>query len=108
MMKGGEDMETSASGSGRAYTPDYAVSPGETLAEMLNERGMSQAELARRTGISTKHINLILKGSAPISPETALKLERVLNVSARVWNALEANYRGNCSAPRVRRSAVAA
>jgi HTH-type transcriptional regulator/antitoxin HigA len=97
MMKGGEDMETSASGSGRAYEPDYAVSPGETLAEMLNERGMSQAELARRTGISTKHINLILKGSAPISPETALKLERVLNVPARVWNALEATYRGHLS-----------
>jgi len=96
-MKGGENMETSASGSDRAYKPDYAVSPGETLAEMLNARGMSQAELARRTGISTKHINLILKGSAPISPETALKLERVLNVSARVWNALEANYRGHLS-----------
>ena len=90
-------METSASGSDRAYKPDYAVSPGETLAEMLNERGMSQAELARRTGISTKHVNLILKGSAPISPDTALKLERVLNVSARVWNALEANYRGHLS-----------
>jgi len=79
------------------YQPDYAVSPGETLAEVLDERGMSQAELARRTGISTKHINLILKGSAPISPETALKLERVLNVPARVWNALEANYRGHLS-----------
>jgi addiction module HigA family antidote len=90
-------METSASGSDRAYKPDYAVSPGETLAEMLNERGMSQAELARRTGISTKHINLILKGSAPISPETALKLERVLNISAQVWNALESNYRGHLS-----------
>lgn len=97
MMKGGEDVETSASGSGRAYEPDYAVSPGETLAEVILERGMSQAELARRTGISTKHINLILKGSAPISPETALKLERVLNVPARAWNALEANYRGHLS-----------
>ena len=27
---------------------DYAVSPGETLQELLEERGMSQRELARR------------------------------------------------------------
>jgi plasmid maintenance system antidote protein VapI len=51
-MKGGEDIEASASGNSRAYKPDYAISPGETLAEVLDERGMSQAELARRTGIS--------------------------------------------------------
>jgi HTH-type transcriptional regulator / antitoxin HigA len=45
---------------------------------------MSQAELARRTGLSAKHINLILKGTAPITPDTALKLERVLNIPARI------------------------
>ncbi len=82
---------------GFRYEPDYAVPPGETLAEVLEDRGMSQAELARRTGISAKHINMILKGSAAITPDTALKLERVLNIPARIWNALEANYRGHLS-----------
>ena len=79
------------------YEPDYAVPPGETLAEVLDDRGMSQAELARRTGLSAKHINLILKGSASITPDTALKLEHVLNIPARIWNALEANYQGHQS-----------
>jgi addiction module HigA family antidote len=79
------------------YEPDYAVPPGETLAEVLEDRGMSQAELARRTGLSAKHINLILKGTAPITPDTALKLERVLNIPARIWNALEVNYQGHLS-----------
>jgi HTH-type transcriptional regulator/antitoxin HigA len=82
---------------GFRYEPDYAVPPGETLAEVLEDRGMSQAELARRTGISAKHINMILKGSATITPDTALKLERVLNIPARIWNALEANYQGHLS-----------
>jgi HTH-type transcriptional regulator / antitoxin HigA len=82
---------------GFRYEPDYAVPPGETLAEVLEDRGMSQAELARRTGMSAKHINLILKGSATITPDTALKLERVLNIPARIWNALEANYQGHLS-----------
>lgn len=79
------------------YEPDYAVPPGETLAEVLESRGMSQADLARRTGLSAKHINLILKGSASITPETALKLENVLSIPARIWNALEANYQGHQS-----------
>jgi HTH-type transcriptional regulator / antitoxin HigA len=82
---------------GFPYEPDYAVPPGETLADVLEDRGMSQAELARRTGVSAKHINMILKGSAVITPDTALKLERVLNIPARIWNALEANYQGHLS-----------
>lgn len=79
------------------YEPDYAVPPGVSLAELLDDRGMSQAELARRTGLSAKHINLVVKGSASISPDTALKLERVLGVPARVWSALETNYQGHLS-----------
>lgn len=82
---------------GLRYEPDYAVPPGESLLEILDERGMSQAELARRTGISPKHVNLMVKGAASISPDTALKLDLVLGVPARVWNSLEANYQGHVS-----------
>jgi HTH-type transcriptional regulator/antitoxin HigA len=75
------------------FRPDYAVRPGETLAEVLEERGMSQAELARRMGLSTKHVNQIIVGDAPISPETALGLEKVTKIPARFWTGLEAQYR---------------
>jgi HTH-type transcriptional regulator/antitoxin HigA len=74
------------------FRPDYAVPPGETLRATLDERGMSQSDLARRTGLSPKHINQIIQGAAPISPDTSLALERVLGVPARFWNALEANH----------------
>jgi len=74
------------------YVPDYALPPGETLVEVLAERGMSQAELARRTGLSTKHINQIVLGTASLSAETALRLERVTGVPAQVWTELEADY----------------
>lgn len=76
-----------------AYEPDYAIPPGETLAEILDRQGMSQVELATRTGLSPKHVNQIIKGVAPITPETALDLEKVTRVPARTWNALEATYR---------------
>jgi HTH-type transcriptional regulator/antitoxin HigA len=74
------------------YIPDYALPPGDTLVEVLSERGMSQAELARRTGLSTKHINQIVLGTASLSAETALRLERVTGVPAQVWTELEGDY----------------
>lgn len=75
------------------FTPDYISPPGETLEDALDERGMTQAELAERTGLSRKTINEIIKGKAPITSETALHLERVLGISARFWNAREQQHR---------------
>jgi HTH-type transcriptional regulator / antitoxin HigA len=75
------------------FEPDFISPPGETLTDVLEERGMSQAELAERTGLSRKTVNEIIKGKAPISPETALHLERVFGIPARFWNAREHQYR---------------
>ena len=74
------------------YMPGYAVPPGETLIDVLEERGMSQAELARRTDLSPKHINQIAKGRVPISADVALRLERATGVPARLWLNLEIGY----------------
>ena len=77
------------------YMPDIVSPPGETLLEMLEERGMKQVELAKRTGRAKRTINEIIKGKAPISPETALLFERVLGAPASFWNNRERNYREN-------------
>ncbi len=74
------------------FSPDYAVPPGETLLETLEVMGMSQVELAERTGRPKKTINEIIKGKTAITPETALQLERVLGIPAGFWNNLERNY----------------
>lgn len=75
------------------FNPDYAVPPGETLQEVIESLGMSQAELAERTHRPKKTISEIINGKTAITPETALQLERVLNVPARFWMNLETNYR---------------
>ena len=75
------------------FEPDYAVAPGQTLGETLDSLGMTQRDLALRTGMSAKTINEIIKGKAPITPDTSVLLERVTGVPARMWNNLEANYR---------------
>ena len=64
----------------RAFSPDYAVIPGETVLEVLNSLGISQSELAERSGRPKKTINEIINGKAAITPETALQFERVLGV----------------------------
>ncbi len=75
-----------------AYEPDYAIPPGETLRETLEALGMSQSDLALRTGRPTKTINEIAKGKATITPETALQFEHVLGIPASFWNNLQRNY----------------
>ncbi len=76
-----------------AYEPDYAVPPGATLQETIDSLGMTQRELALRTGMAPKTINEIINGKAPITPATSILLERVTGIPARMWNNLESNYR---------------
>src|SRR5690348_5577107 len=75
------------------FAPRYASPPGDTLLEALEERGMSQAELADRAGRPKKTINEIIKGRAEITPETALQFEYVLGIPAHFWNNRERRYR---------------
>jgi len=74
---------------------DYAVPPGETLRELLEERGLSQRDLARRADLSPKHVNKLLQGLVPLSADVAMRLERVTGTPARIWNRLEADYRSD-------------
>lgn len=76
-----------------AFRPDYVIAPGETLRERLAEMNLSQAELAARAGMSTKHVNQIIQGNAPITLDTAVVLERVTGMPASFWNRREADYR---------------
>ncbi len=75
------------------YEPDYAVSPGEVLEETIAVRGIKKVDLAKKCGLSAKTISLILSRKAPLTPDTAIQLERVVGISASIWNNLEANYR---------------
>ncbi|HEX7089945.1 MAG TPA: HigA family addiction module antitoxin [Longimicrobiales bacterium] len=77
----------------KAFQPDLAVPPGETVLETIAALGITQAELSARTGRPRKTINEIIKGKAAITPETALQFEKVLGIDAAFWNTLEQQYR---------------
>jgi len=79
------------------FDPDYAVPPGQTLEEVIESLGMTQKELALRTGLTEQSIIRILSGEQPITYDTAIKLEMVTAVPARMWNNLEMLYREQLS-----------
>lgn len=71
---------------------EFIIHPGETLLEILEEREMSQRELAIRTGMSEKHISTVLHGQKGISAAFAKKLEYALGIESSFWMNLQANY----------------
>jgi addiction module HigA family antidote len=75
------------------WQPDWTVAPGDILLEALQEREMTQSELAQRLARPLKTVNEIIRGKAAITPETAIQLERALGISARFWTGLESQYR---------------
>ena len=75
------------------YAPDRVSPPGDTLREVLHERGLTQSELATRMGRPRKTISEIMNGKAAITVDTALQLELVLGIPASFWNAREQHYR---------------
>lgn len=73
-------------------SPDLIIHPGETLAEILEEREMTQKELAVRTGMTEKHISTVVKGQKNISVAFAKKLEYALGIDSTFWINLQSNY----------------
>ena len=67
--------------------------PGDTLLDILEERGWTQSEFADRAGYTTKYVNQLVCGKAAITEDTALQLERVLGGSEEFWLSREARYR---------------
>ena len=85
------------------FRPDYTAPPGGYLALILKQRGMTQADLAARTGLSSKHINQLVKGAATLSPDTAAQLEYATDVPAEIWARMDASYQAHAALQKVRR-----
>jgi antitoxin HigA-1 len=60
--------------------------PGEMLLEeFLKPLGMTQTELAQRIHVSFPRINEIVNGKRGITPDTALRLARLLGTTPEFW-----------------------
>jgi HTH-type transcriptional regulator/antitoxin HigA len=81
-----------------AFSPDWASPPGDTILDLLEEKGWTQGELATRLGYSTKHVSLLVNGKVPLTEDAAVRLQSVLGAPIGFWLAREANYRERIAA----------
>jgi antitoxin HigA-1 len=61
------------------------------LEEFLRPMGVTQSAFAIRLGISFPRLNEIIRGKRAVTPDTALRLERVLGMPADFWLGLQAD-----------------
>lgn len=67
--------------------------PGEMLfEEFLKPLGISQVEFAARLGVSYPRLNELIHGKRGVTPDTALRLERVLGMAADFWLTLQQDW----------------
>jgi antitoxin HigA-1 len=67
--------------------------PGEMLLEeFLKPLGITQSEFAVRLGVSFPRLSEIVRGRRGVTPDTALRLERVLGMSAGFWLGLQMDW----------------
>ena len=62
------------------------------LEEFLKPLGISQSALAVRLGVSFPRLNEIIRGKRGVTPDTALRLARVVGMSADFWLGLQQDW----------------
>jgi addiction module HigA family antidote len=71
----------------------HPTHPGEMLLEeLLKPLGISQSAFAIRLGVSFPRLNEIIRGKRSVTPDTALRLARVLGMSADFWLGLQQDW----------------
>lgn len=74
----------------RIPTDGAPTHPGEMLVEeFLKPLGLSQTELAAKLEVSYPRVNELVHGKRGVTPDTALRLERLFGMEAQFWLNLQ-------------------
>ena len=68
-----------------------ALPPNELLAHLLEERGLTQAELVRRTGVAKATMSDLVSGKRPFTVEHMQRIAGVFTLPASVFMTNEQN-----------------
>lgn len=68
--------------------------PGEILRELYMEPlGLTAGALSKRMGLKDRtRVERLARGAQPVTPDTALRLERVFGANAQFWMNLQAQH----------------
>jgi len=75
------------------YKPQIVSAPGATIADLLEEKNITQGEFAYIMELPLDKIENLINGKEDITNEIANKLEDTLGVSFTFWMNRERRYR---------------
>lgn len=75
------------------FQPIWASPPGDTIAEILSEKGMSHKQLAELMCLPETKVDKLLKGKISISKKMASKLETTIGSTSSYWLKRDSQYR---------------
>ena len=73
-------------------TAPEPIHPGEHLAEMLQELGITQYRLAKTMSVPQIRVHQIVHGRRAVTPDSALRLGRALGMTPDFWLNLQRMY----------------
>jgi len=75
------------------FQPDWVSPPGETVAHILEERGLSVDEFSNAIAFAPSQIHQLLDGTLAICEDVAVQLAQSLGATPEFWCVREKNYR---------------
>lgn len=74
------------------YEPNYAIPPGDTIQELINDRGVRLSDFCKTLMITPPIAGGLLAGSVRLDREMAVGLEMLFDIPVSFWMNLEKNY----------------
>jgi HTH-type transcriptional regulator / antitoxin HigA len=75
------------------FQPNWASPPGDTIADIMEDRGWKIPDFAERIGFTVESANDLLLGRVTITVRVARTLEKVVGGSAEFWVARDSQFR---------------
>ena len=75
------------------FRPNWASSPGETIADIMCEQGLSVEQLAKQLRSTPEGVTALLQGREAITIGIARGLEREIGASVEFWMTRDLHYR---------------
>ncbi len=66
--------------------------PGELVAEMIDELARPITEVADALGISRQMLHKLIAAKCAVTPEMAVRLEKVLGSTRETWLRMQMNF----------------
>lgn len=76
-----------------AFRPDWSSPPGDTIAAILAERGLTRGDFALAIDWKVDEVDDLICGNVEISAKLAGQLANVLGSKASFWSKRESHYR---------------